>query len=73
MGEKKTKGIWQYPAETITDTNYANDLMLLANISAQAESLIHNLEQATRGIGLYVKSDKTEIICFNQNDAMSSL
>ena len=44
-----------------------------ANIS-QAESLLHSLEQAARVIGgLYVKSDKTEFMCFNQDGAISSV
>ena len=43
-----------YPAETITDADYADDLALLANTPAQAESLLHNL-----CIGLYVNPDKT--------------
>ena len=41
-----------------------DDLVLL--IPSQAESLLHNLEQASRGIGLYVISGKTEFICYNQ-------
>ena len=35
----------QYPAETITDTDYANDIVLLANTPTQAESQLHSLEQ----------------------------
>ena len=34
----------QYPAQTITDADYSNDLTLLANTPAQAESLLHSLE-----------------------------
>ena len=49
----------QYHSETITDADYSDDLALLANIPAQAESLLHRLEQASRGIGLYVNSDTT--------------
>ena len=30
----------------------------------QAESLLHNLEQAADGIGLHVNADKTEYMCF---------
>ena len=48
----------QYSAETIADTDYADDQVLLANTPAQAESLLHNLEQAAKGIGLYMNSDK---------------
>ena len=40
------------------DADYANDIALLANTSAQAESLLHSLEQAAVGIGLHVKAHK---------------
>ncbi len=33
-----------------------------ANIPAQAKSLPHSLEQAVRGIGLYMKTNKTKFI-----------
>ena len=43
-----------YPAETIKDADYADDLGLLANTSAQIKCLLQMLEQEARGIGLYV-------------------
>ena len=46
----------------ITDTDYADDLVLLANTPAQAKSLPYSMELAARGIGLYVNSDKTEFM-----------
>ena len=57
----------------ITNAEYADNLVLLANTPAQAESLLHNLEQAARSIGIYVDSYKTEFMCFNQDGAISSL
>ena len=48
-----------YPAETITDADYADDLALLTNPN-QAVSLPNNTEAASRGIGLYMNSNKTE-------------
>ena len=50
----------RYPAQTIMDVDYANDIALLANTPAQAESLLHSLEQAAGTIGLHVNADKTE-------------
>ena len=46
-----------------------NTLMttLLANTPAQAESLLQSLDKAAGGVGLYVNVDKTEYMCFNQN------
>ena len=36
----------RYPAQTITDADYADDIALLANTPVQAESLLHSLEKA---------------------------
>ena len=49
----------QYPAETIMDANYADDLALLTNTSAQAKTLLYSLKQDARGISLYKNTDKT--------------
>ena len=40
--------------------------VLLANVPAQAEILLHGLEWAAVGIGLHVNAHKTEYMCFNQ-------
>ena len=63
----------RYPAQTITDADYANEIVLLANSSAQAESLLHSLEQAAGGIGLHINTDKMEYMCFNQRGNISTL
>ena len=55
-----------YPAQTITDADYADDIVLLANSPAQAESLLHSLEQAADSIGFDINADKTEYTCFNK-------
>ena len=34
----------RYPAQTITDVDYTNNIALLANSPVQAESLLHSLE-----------------------------
>ena len=34
----------QYPAETITDVDYADDLVLLSNNLSQAKSLLYSQE-----------------------------
>ena len=49
------------------DADYADDIALLANISAQTDSLLHSLEKAAGGIGLHGNVDKTEYMRFNQN------
>ena len=57
----------------ITDTDYADDIALLANITAQDETLRHSLERAAAGIGLHVNADKTEYMYFNQTGDISTL
>ena len=63
----------RYSAKTITDADYADDIALLANAPAQAETLLHSLEQAAVGIGLHVNAHKTEYMCFNQTGNISTL
>ena len=63
----------RYPAQTITDVDYADDIALLANTPAQAETLLHCLERAAAGIGLHINADKTEYMCFNQRSNISTL
>ena len=62
----------RYPAKTITDADYADDIALLANTPNQAETLLHSLERAAAGIGLHVNAHKTEFMCFNQKGDMST-
>ena len=64
--------IRRYPTQTITDTDYADDIALLASTPAQAESLLHILEQSARDTGLHVNASKTEYMCFNQTDDIST-
>ena len=40
----------QYPAETISEVDYTDDLELPANAPVQEKSLLHFLEQAVRSI-----------------------
>ena len=54
----------RYPAETTTDTDYADDMAMLANTLNQAETLLHSLERAAAGIGLHVNAHKTEYTFF---------
>ena len=42
--------------------DYTDDLVLPANIPAEAELQLHTLEQAGRGIDLYVNVDKTDFM-----------
>ena len=63
----------RYPIKTITDADYADDIAILANTPNQAETLLHSLERAAAGIGLYVNAHKTEYMCYNQTSDISTL
>ena len=63
----------RYPAKTITDADYTDDISLLANTPNQAETLLHSLERAAAGTGLHVNAHKTEFMCFNQKCDISTL
>ena len=63
----------RYPAKTITDADYADDIALLVNAPAQAETLLHSLERAAAGFCLHVNAYKTEYMCFNQIGDISTL
>ena len=63
----------RYPAKTITDADYADGIAILANTPDQGETLLHSLEQATANIVLHVNAHKTEYMCFNQTDDISTL
>ena len=70
LTKKRSK---RYPAKTITDADYADDLTSLANTPNQAETLLHSLERAAAGIGLHVNAYKTEYMCYNQTGNITTL
>ena len=63
----------RYPTKTITNADYANDIVILANAPAQAETPLHSLEWAATGIGLHVNAHKIEYMSFNQTVDISTL
>ena len=67
LTKKRSK---RYPATTITDADYADDIAILANTPDQAETLLHSLERAAASIGLYVNA---EYMCYNQTGDISTL
>ena len=62
----------RYSAKTITDADYADDIAILANTPAQAETLLLSLDRAATGIGLHFNAHKTEYMCFNQTGDIST-
>ena len=69
----KKKRSNRYPAKTITNADYADDIVILANTPKQAETLLHSLERTSAGIGLHVNAHKTEYMCFTQTGNISTL
>ena len=63
LTKKRSK---RYPAKTITNADYADDLALLANTPNKGVTLLHSLERAAAGIGLHVNAHKTEYMCYKQ-------
>ena len=61
----------RYFAQTITVFDFTDDLALLANTPALAESLLHGLERAAGGIELHMDTNKTEYVCLNQRGDVS--
>ena len=69
-GFKLTKGrSRRYPAQTISESDNADDIALLARTLTQAETL----EGAAAGIDIDVNTVRTEYICFNQRSDASTL
>ena len=63
--ELTKNGSRRYPAKTITDASYTDDIAIVTNTPAQAEILLRSLERAAAGIGLLVNAHKTEYMCYN--------
>ena len=63
----------RYPAKTISDADYTDDIALLANTPNRAETLLHSLEWAAADIGLHVNTHKMEYMCYNQTGDISIL
>ena len=50
-----------YPGKTITDADYADDIAILVNAPAQAETQAHSLEQAAAGFSFMSMHTKRNI------------
>ena len=62
----------RYPAKAITDADYADDIVILANTPNQAKTLLHSLEWAAAGISLFVNAHKTKYMCYDQTGDIST-
>ena len=57
----------------MTDANYVDDLALLTNTPAQAESQLHSIEQAAEGTDFHVNANKTKYLCLKQKGAIFTI
>ena len=55
------------------DTDYVDYRALHANTPAQAESVLHSLEQTAGGTGRHVTANKTEFMWFKRGESISTL
>ena len=69
---KQARSRWDL-AKTITDADYGDALVLLANTPPQVESLLDSQEHAVRDIGPDMNPDKTEFTYSNLGNAIFSL
>ena len=69
LTKKRSK---KYPAKTITDADYADDIAILANTPNQAKTQLHSLIRAASSIGFHVNAHKTEYMCYNQTGNIST-
>ena len=67
---KKARSRW-YSTPTITDADFVDDWVLLANTPTKAKSLLRSFELVARGIGHHMNEDKIEFMCLNQEGKMS--
>ena len=63
----------RYPAQTITEADYADDIVLQENTPSQTKTQLHSLERAAEGKGLHVNARKTEYMCFYQRGDIYTL
>ena len=62
--KEKNAGSRQYPAESLTDVDYAHDLALLENTPAEPKCRLSSWKLAARGIGFAGNTDKTRALKF---------
>ena len=53
----------RYSVHTITDADYTDDIALLANTPAKAETLLKCLERAAASIGFHINAHKSGYMC----------
>ena len=62
----------RYPAEMLTDADFADDLALLSDKIGNAEKLLNILETAAASVGLYMNTTKTKFIAVNTEGTIAA-
>ena len=55
----------RYPAVTLPDLDFADDIAMLEDTCVEAQDLLHRMEKACNDIGLFLNYDKTKYIHIN--------
>ena len=55
----------RYPAEKVTDADFADDLALLSNTIDEAHQMLTSLEEAAGAVGLIMNESKTNYMSIN--------
>ena len=55
----------RYPAEKVTDADFADDLALLSNTIDEAQQMLTSLEEAAGAVGLIMNESKTKYMSIN--------
>ena len=55
----------RYPAQMITDADYADDLAVLSDRITHAEALLRFVEKTAASVGLHLNASKTKFMAFN--------
>ena len=63
-GYLRPKRSSRYPAEFLTDTDFADDIALINQSLEHPQDLLQSLEQASNGAGIYLNETKTK--CMNR-------
>ena len=63
----------RYPTKTITDVDYADDIVVLADDNDNAQKLLRILEESAAIIGLHTNAATTEYMSFHQDGQVETL
>ena len=69
---KKRQGVDNI-LQKLMDADYADEIVLFTNTTAQAESLLHYLELAVEHISLYMNTNRTDCMHFNRERPIFTL